>query len=258
MNTKPPILLAAFGSASPAGQAVYEHIAAWFGRRLAGHELAWGFTSGLVRRCWAERGRTVASPAEVLAAWRARGVPAAVVQSLHISPGEEFAPLTRLAVPGLRLALGRPLLDTPADVAAVAALVAAAFRPDAVNVVVGHGNAKRPEYNRSLLALAARLAAAHPDVVFATLEGEPGTAPLAAARATAARRGAAHFIPLLLVPGRHVEHDVLGRHADAWRQLLGAPPCTCAPPLGMNERALDLFARHSEVALAQLTGAGDG
>ena len=45
------------------------------------------------------------------------------------------------------------------DPGRVAALLAAELRPDAVNVLVGHGNAKHPEFNRPLADVAARLAA---------------------------------------------------------------------------------------------------
>lgn len=249
--------LVAFGSVVPEAREVYDALETEVRAAFPHEDVAWTFTSSIVRRRLAEQGRAVPASSELVRRAARKGGRRLVLQSFHVTPGQEFATMQALVYPPVRIEIGAPLLWTEADRSAVVAALRGQLRVDAVNVLVGHGNATQPEHNRALLELAAEFQAVHPRLVVGSLEGEqPGREPLLAARPfVAATGGRVHFLPLLLVPGGHLRHDVLGTHDESWRNLLGARHCSHAPTLGQLPAIRALYCEHLRQAHARLHGA---
>jgi sirohydrochlorin cobaltochelatase len=245
-----PVVLVAFGTREAAALPVYDAVATDLAARFPEHPLSWAFTSRTVRAHRQAQGLAAPSPVEAVAALRAAGYRQVVVQSLHISPGQEFNALLRLAEGDDDLLLGAPLLNGPADSAAVLDALTPEFVPGRPTLVVAHGNARHPPYNRPHLAFGTALRQRWPDAVLASLEGEPGPAPLDELVPRVAAAGRLHVVPLLLVDGGHVRHDVLGHQPTAWRARFGDAELTCAPPLGANPAVRTVVARHLAAALA--------
>jgi sirohydrochlorin cobaltochelatase len=253
MNS-PAIVLAAFGTSVPEAQEVFAGLMQAVRERFPACPVRLAFTSPRIRRKWAERGQPVPSPVEALTAFRDQGHRTAVVQSLLVVPGEEHTKLAETQVEGLDVVCGPPLLAAEEDYQAVVEVIGDARRPGRPNVLVCHGNDQHPAHNGPNLALARRLAERFDDVWVASVEGEPGLAPLAAVRTVAQRCGAVHFIPLMLVAGEHVRRDVLGDEPDSWRHQVGAVETSCAPPLGAEPRIIERYLSHLARARGRAVG----
>lgn len=168
---------------------------------------------------------------------------------MHIMPGQMDAELRRLSVQDVFVGFGLPLLASDADGEAVALALRAELRPDRLNVVAAHGNARHAEYNEPILDLARRLTDGRDNVVVASVEGEPGADDLEAHRGRAEALGGVHVLPLMLVAGDHVRNDILGDEPDAWVRRLDAKEVTCAPPLGDLPAVREVFFSHIAAAL---------
>lgn len=254
-QTTPAIVLVAFGTTSDKGREVFAVIEQAARQRYPQHEIFLAFTSQTVVNRLHKRGVQVRNLPETLAALQAQGYRQAVLQSLMIVPGQKNAEIAQLPTGTVQVAYGQPLMATPEDIRAVAAAVSADIASDRPTVFVTHGNSKYPRYNQALLDFAATVEAQYDNAVTCSVEGEPGLAKLPWARKHAAKAGAVHFVPLMLVAGDHIENDVLGDEPDSWKSLIGAPQATCSRPLGYNAGIRDIFFRHLDTAMTALPSA---
>jgi sirohydrochlorin cobaltochelatase len=195
---------------------------------------------------------TTYSPDEALAQLQAQGWQQAVMQSLHIVPGQEFEKLQQIKPNGMKIAIGSPLMSSETDIDAVINILAADFQPDRTNIIVCHGNSKYAHFNQQNITLAKRLRQKFPPIFVASVEGAVKITAIDSAK-EAITDGKVHFIPLMMVAGDHILNDVLSDEADSWKNRLGATTCTCATALGYNNKIINLFFNHLDTALAKLT-----
>ncbi len=255
---KPPILLVAFGTSVAEAQGALEHLDQRVRAAHPDREVWWAFTSGRILAKLRARGQTtlfarrvpLRSVAEAYEALAAAGHPRAVVQSLHVVPGEEYQKLRATPAPGLVLTHGRPLIQDRAAAAELARVLAPRFGgEDEVTVLCGHGNEQHPEYNELLLALDEHVRREYPTVFVACVEGEPDAdRALADARATGLPRVV--FLPVMVVAGDHVMNDVMGEHPDSWKSRLGLP-ARAEPGLGTDDGVVALFLERLAAALGE-------
>lgn len=240
------IVLSAFGTTTTAA-ATYEDIEKYFRLRFPGYAMVWAFTSSRVRHAVRSRGVDWKSPDEVLSDLHRQGCSRAVVQSLHIVPGEEYDKLVAAArTAAMPVAVGKPLLSSADDCSRViAALQGLLSVPDGQAVVLaGHGT-HHPEgaamYGLFNQCLRERLGR---NVYLSMVEGEPAwPAVHAAIRENGVR--SVLFVPFMLVAGEHIMRDVLGDHAGSWRSSLGGIDCTAVRRgLGCNETIREFFGDH--------------
>ncbi len=114
---EPAIVLTAFGTSTTAFD-TYRHIEEKVRVRFPDHDIRWAFTSGKVRRKVAqEQGKQLQDLPATLKQLQAAGISRVAVQSLYIVPGEEWQGVIQQSrqVPGLKVALGKPLLIEEAD-----------------------------------------------------------------------------------------------------------------------------------------------
>lgn len=255
---RPAIVLAAFGTSAAEARKVYDHIDVQARERYPGYEIRWAFTSGFVIRKLKEQGIVTQSPEEAVAELREAGFSRVAIQSFHIAPGQEFEELKQAKLPGMRVAIGGPLLASEEDMRRAIEIIAgedAELRDPSVPVVfAAHGNARHPQFNRQLVRLDVLLRDACPAAQVATVEGEPGAAGLAAAAKLARTAGRVHFIPFMLVAGVHIMEDVMGDDAKSWKQIVAAKSTTCSLPLGRRDGVLELFFSHLDDCLEELAG----
>jgi sirohydrochlorin cobaltochelatase len=250
--TQPSIVLVAFGTSVPEARKVFEYIDAAARKRYPGRDIRWAFTSEFIRKKLKARGVVTQSVEEVIADLRDRGIDRAVFQSLHVVPGQEFHEIGEANAAGIKVAVGKALMTTDADIAAVLDALSPEIKPDAANIVAAHGNDHHPEFNQQIIAFAQAIQAGKKNVFVCTVEGQPGTGGLQAARKLAAKTGKANFIPLMIVAGDHIQNDVLGDEKDSWKSLVDAKEATCAKPLGYNDAILAIYFRHIDEAMKEL------
>jgi sirohydrochlorin cobaltochelatase len=225
-TAKPAIVLAAFGTTTAAFD-TYRHFEAKVRERFPGYEIRWAFTSRQVRRKVArEKGRQLNDLPTTLKALKAAGVTRVAIQSLHIVPGEEWEQKVVQAsreIPGLKVALGKPLLSSPKDQEQVLKALALTFPKDLTAtavVLVAHGSPS-PEGTATYLAFSRLLRAHYPHqpVYLGTVSGKPTRAETLEAVKQSGATGVV-LMPFLFVAGEHVATDILGDNPESWKSEL--------------------------------------
>ena len=148
------------------------------------------------------------------------------VQSLHIVPGEEWDKKVvqeSRKIPGLKVALGKPLLSSRQDQERVLNALAQTFPKDLKDtavVLMAHGSPS-PEGTDTYLAFNRRLRARYPhqNVFLGTVEGKP-TKEEAFEAVKQANPATVVLMPFMFVAGEHVAKDMLGDDPESWKSEL--------------------------------------
>jgi sirohydrochlorin cobaltochelatase len=225
-TAKPAIVLAAFGTSTAAFD-TYSHFEQKVKERFPGYEIRWAFTSKKVRHKLAqEKGQQLNDLPSTLRELKAAGFNRVAVQSLHIVPGEEWDRKIveeSRKIPGLQVALGKPLLSGKQDQEQVLKTLARIFPRDLTGtavVLVAHGSPS-PEGTAAYLAFNRLLRSRYPhqNVFLGTVEGKPSREEtLKAVKQSQAT--AVVLVPFLFVAGEHVAKDILGNEPDSWKSEL--------------------------------------
>jgi len=259
---QPAIVLTAFGT-STAAQDTYRYMDDLARKRFYGYEIRWAFTSHKVRKkVWEERGQELKDLPQTLRELQTAGFTRVAVQSLHVVPGEEWEKKVVEAArqfPGLKVALGKPLLSSEADQVLVLEALGKTFPKDIKEtavVLVGHGS-PHPQGEAAYLAFERRLRSRYPgqNVFLGVVEGKPSRE---AALEAVVKSGATSvvFIPFLVVAGEHVDKDILGDDPKSWKsQLLKQRAYRFAETpkgLGYQDGIVQIFLDHLDEALRSL------
>jgi sirohydrochlorin cobaltochelatase len=222
----PAIVLAAFGTSTAAFD-TYQHFEMAVKQRFPDHEIRWAFTSRKVRHKVAqERGQKLNDLATTLRDLKAAGFTRVAIQSLHVVPGEEWEKKVveeSRKIPGLKVALGNPLLASQPDQERVIQTLAQTFPKDLQHnavVLVAHGSPS-PEGAATYLAFDRLLRSRYPhqNVFLGTVEGKPSrTEVMAALKQSSATT--VILRPFLFVAGEHVANDILGDGPESWKSEL--------------------------------------
>ncbi len=148
------------------------------------------------------------------------------VQSLHLVPGEEWEKkivAESRKIPGLKVALGQPLLSSQQDQERVLQALAQTFPKDLKNtavVLVAHGSPS-PEGTATYLAFNRLLRSHYPhqNVFLGTVEGKP-TRQEALEAVQKSPAATVVLMPFLFVAGEHVAKDILGNDPESWKSEL--------------------------------------
>jgi sirohydrochlorin cobaltochelatase len=219
----PAIVLAAFGTSTAAFD-TYQHFEKAVKQRFPDHEIRWAFTSRKVRhKVNQERGQKLNDLPTTLRDLKAAGYTRVAIQSLHIVPGEEWEKKVveeSRKIPGLKVALGKPLLASQQDQEQVIQALAQTFPKDLQHnavILVAHGS-PTPEGTATYLAFDRLLRSRYPlqNVFLGTVSGKPARPEVMAALK---QSGATTVIlrPFLLVAGEHVANDILGDGPESWK-----------------------------------------
>ena len=247
----PPIVLAAFGTTSPAMD-TYSHIDRAVKTAFPQHPVRWAYTSRMVRSHMNARcGANMKTPRQVLDELDRQGHRWTVVQSLHMINGHEFYRLLDAVREGsVRTSMGLPLLTSPEDYQEVAAVLLedGPVDPRTATVLIGHGT-DHPAW-AAYPALARVLESAGASVHVATIEDASA---MSKTVATLARSGArsVRLVPLMLVAGVHLQEDIAGDE-DSWKQAVeraGLSVSVDARGMGRLPAIIDIFIRHIREAL---------
>ena len=148
-TAKPAIVLAAFGTSTEAFE-TYHHFEEKVKERFPDYEIRWAFTSRKVRHKLAqEKGQKLNDLPTTLRELQADGYTRVAVQSLHIVPGKEWEKKVvaeSRKIPGLKVALGKPLLSSEKDQQQVLEALAQTFPKDLKDkavLLVAHGSPRR-------------------------------------------------------------------------------------------------------------------
>lgn len=225
---KTGILLVAFGSSRQQANLSLRRFDDKVRQRFPGLPARWAFTSGIIRERLADAGKKTDSVAKALQKMWFEKYDQVAVQPLHTVPGAEYSSVLADADAfrsGAQafgaVTVGGPLMTGPSDASRVADAVFASLPegrgPHDAVVLMGHGTWHPGDsaYDALLMEVQRR----DPLVFVATMEGRLTIADVRA-RLVAADVKSAFLVPLLSVPGRHVQKDMAGKEPDSWLSIL--------------------------------------
>jgi sirohydrochlorin cobaltochelatase len=263
-KAKPAIVLVAFGTSTKAFN-TYHHFEEKVKARFPDYDIRWAFTSVKIRHKLAqEKGQRLNDLPTTLRKLKAAGFTRVAVQSLHVVPGEEWGKKVvegSRTIPGLKVALGKPLLSSPQDQERVIQALAQTFPKDLKHtavVLVAHGSPS-PEGTATYFAFSRRLRAHYPqqNVFFGTVEGKPTREE---ALEAVKKSGADTVIlrPFLFVAGEHVANDILGDNPKSWKSELLKQKAYriegITQGLGYQDGVVNIYLDHLALALKSLSG----
>jgi sirohydrochlorin cobaltochelatase len=259
---KPAIVLVAFGTSTKAFD-TYKHFEAKVKERFPDHEIRWAYTSKIVReKLKEEQQRELPDLAQTLADLKAAGVAQVAVQSLHVVPGEEWEKKVKICqdTPGLKIALGQPLLSSLTDRKRVLESLAKDFPADPKDhavLLVGHGSPS-PAGTREYLSLYTLKFSKFKgkNVFFGVIEGQP---PIKNALAALKKSSASKvtIVPFMVVAGDHFINDIMGDQDSIKSDLLAAKPYEIQAVdkgLGFNDGIIQVYLDHLAAALDTFVG----
>ena len=255
-ESKTGTLLVAFGTSMDSGKPALDAIGKAYTDK--GGTVVWAYTSDIIRNKLAGEGKKIFSVNAALDECARLGIKELHIQSLHITPGEEFSMLERMIVKNLtknpgrfdKVLLGHPLLESEQDLDevtdAVLADIAAERKAGDAVVLMGHGNDRGPG-DLSMAAVHNAFLAKDPLVFLATVEGANSFERiLPQLKEKGVKR--VFLQPFMIVAGDHANNDLAGDEEDSWASQIKAEGITTLPRLkGLGEIAgvRAVFLRHS-------------
>jgi sirohydrochlorin cobaltochelatase len=230
------ILLVAFGSSEASAQVSFENIDRKVKSVYAGIPVHWAYTSHIIRKKLAARGKYLDSPEVALAKMQDEGFTHVAVQSLHTISGAEYDDLCRTIngfkqMGGFReIDLGCPLMFTQEDmrqtVDAIMNIIPKERTAGEAVVLMGHGT-HHPS-NAFYAALMFQLQLRDPNIFVGTVEGYPDV-DLIKDLVLRKRITKAYLIPFMSVAGDHAKNDMAGDEEDSWKSILTKAGIQCIP-----------------------------
>jgi sirohydrochlorin cobaltochelatase len=252
MNTKPVIVLCAFGTSTKA-RATYDYIGETISKNYPENEVRWAYTSTVDNKKLKKTGIIRHTLSEVYENLRQEGKTNVVVQSLHIVPGQEFhQKIVMVPSKGLDVKYGYPLLSDDEDMIRLFKALEPQFAPEneTITILCGHGNDHHPEFNAALIRMDEYLRKNRKNTFLATVEGQPGIEK-AFDDARNSGLGKVHFVPIMLVAGDHMMNDVMGDEEDSWKNRLAPMEAAAEKGMGYNNKVLRIFMDHIDRAMEQ-------
>lgn len=253
---KKATLLVAFGtsmeSAMPALNALDKAYA------QQGDPVIWAYTSDKIRRKLGKEGKSVLSVNAAMDKAAAMGISELHIQSLHVTPAEEYSQLERMVVKNItskpgrfsKVLLGSPLLVSSQDLQEVIQAVLTALPKERKTheavVLMGHGNDRGPG-DLVLAATHTAFQQQDPQVWLATVEGALSfDRVLPQLKAAGVKK--VWLQPFMIVAGDHANNDLAGPEADSWASRIraaGMEPVPYLKGLGELKGIQNIFLRHT-------------
>ncbi len=281
---RPAIVLAAFGTTDAEAVRSIMHIMERVEKAFPGYDVHLAFTSNIIRSVWRRRAGDAAfrqanpdipggiygikSALTTLAGIQERGARPVLVQSLHVTDGEEYCDLANLVKaledcktgrpslhpfpwigvgePALGVGDGRPRpLERAAE--ALAPLARRARETDASLVFLGHGNESLNQEVFARLEETLRRKCG-PRIHIGTVEAGPFAADIVKRIQESGIPSRRIFLaPLMVVAGDHARNDMAGDGDGSWAGVFranGFEVETHMIGLGSNDSWADIYVEH--------------
>ena len=281
---KPAIVLAAFGTTEVEAVHSILNIMERVEKAFPEYDVHLVFTSSIIRNIWHRRANDAAFRAEntdipekiygvrnilsTLAGIQEGGTRLILVQSLHVTDGEEYKDMTNLIKalaeyetqkparkPFPWIAVGDPALGVgdgkdqylERAAEALAPLARKAWETGSALVLMGHGNEHFPQevYGRLESVMRKKYG---PQVYIGTVEVAPFPEDIVEAIAGSENAPKTIFLaPLMVVAGDHARNDMAGDEEDSWLSIFEAAGYEVdvhLVGLGSNESWADIYVEH--------------
>ncbi len=253
-DQKTGILLVAFGSSAESAQISFDNIEEKVKAAYPDIPVKWAFTSQIIRKKLAKRGKLLDSPELALAKMLDEGYTHVAVQSLHTIAGAEYHDLRKVvgafqSMGGFAsVILGDPLIATQKDMELVTDAILATLpkerKKDEAVVLMGHGT--HHPANAFYGALMFQLQLNDPNVYLGTVEGYPDLDTiLRLLKKNSIKK--AYLVPFMSVAGDHAKNDMAGDQDDSWKSIITKAGIACFPVLkgtAEYDRFVDIWVDH--------------
>ncbi|MDR1086567.1 MAG: sirohydrochlorin cobaltochelatase [Deltaproteobacteria bacterium] len=281
---KPAIVLAAFGTTEVEALDSFTNILAQVEKAFPDYEVRLAFTSNIIRNIWHKRAQDAAfkkanpkidqrfynigNVFTELAEIQERGADIVLVQSLHVTDGEEFEDVLNLinSLKGIKtfqpslaplpwIGVGEPALGTGDGQTAYVTRAAKALGPlaeaakaqNAALVLMGHGNEHLTQTVFGKLQKSLRDTYG-PQIYIGTVEASPKAEDVVAELAKSADKPKKVLLaPMMIVAGDHARNDMAGDEEDSWASLLKAAGFDVESRLaglGLNNDWVNIYIEH--------------
>ena len=268
-STKKAIVVTSFGTTFDDARALnIESVEKAIQAAFPDYEVRRAFTSKIVMKRLAERGIIVNDLEKTLADLKKEGYSEVVVQTTHLTPGEEFDNKVMTAVNKHlqansfdKLVVGRPLLtyqgangqtdDFLVMANALRQQMPVLQLPGKAIVFMGHGSPNH--HNVAYGLLQDKLTALGLNAVVGVVE-ETDNPNFEDALELIKEKGYKQLVlmPLMLVAGDHANNDMAGDEDDSWKNLLtkeGFQVGVYLHGLGENKAVQDIYVQHVRDAI---------
>ncbi|MDR1038380.1 MAG: sirohydrochlorin cobaltochelatase [Deltaproteobacteria bacterium] len=281
---KPAIVLAAFGTTEVEALEAILNIESRVKAAFPAYDVHLAFTSNIIRDVWHGRANDAAFkkanpkvPAELytinnalteLAKIQEEGARLVLVQSLHVTDGEEYTDLAKLVdaldkyntvksvlKPFPWIGVGEPALGTgdgqpkyiDRAVQAIAPLAQQAKDAGSILVLMGHGNEHLTQQIYQKVEAALRKAYG-PQIYLGTVESPPHAPEIIEAiRKDSSAPKSVLLAPFMIVAGDHARNDMAGDEPDSWASAFkaaGFEVTSHLQGLGSNNSWADIYVEH--------------
>ena len=259
MKTKKALLVISFGTSyEETRKKTIERIEEDLKNTFPDRTFFRAWTSGVIRRKIKDRdGLVIPSVEEALEEIEKAGITDLLIQPTHIQAGGEYAGIMQAVRlyenTGMKIRIGRPLLDTEEDIKEMAGILTGLFsgaeKAD-MTVFMGHGSEKAALPVYKLLGEAFEQTG-HGDFVVGTVEFDPGIG-IVLDKVREQKPERVVLTPFLIVAGDHALNDMSGDEEDSWKNRIAAegPEVDCiVKGMGEYPQIRALFVRKAKEAL---------
>jgi len=259
-DSKPVIVINAFGSRLASGQKDLENVDRMVVARYPAYDIRWGFGGGPPREglksigqdTLFERKVPLKSLLEVYADLRSEGKRDVALVFLFLLPGSKGTDPHMMVgdTRGLNVEYGYPLLAPPQNIDRVADALSPRFGgADTATIVCTQGNGEAPTLNTPLLQMDSYLRKHYKNVFLTTLSGPPGNEPaFESVRQSGLKK--VKFIPLLFASGARLTYPIMSESKTSYKKQLGlAATCDCC--LGSIPEVIDIWMESIDWTLAK-------
>ncbi|MBP2632962.1 MAG: Sirohydrochlorin cobaltochelatase [Firmicutes bacterium] len=225
------------------------------------YEVKRAFTSYFIIKKLSERNIYVDTLSQALEKLKVEGVQEVIIQSTHLTPGEEYANKVIAVANEYKdvfkmLSIGRPALmfdgsdHTSDDFSIAVQAVKTQIQCNAADtevVFMGHGSPH--QHNPAFERLQKKLDEARENITIGVLEESdyPNIKDVLARLARKQNLKKVLLMPFLLVTGNHVAHDMNGEHESSWKNKIanaGYIVEVYLHGLGENSAMQDIYVQH--------------
>lgn len=254
---KRALVVVSFGATSAQARGAIENIEGYLARHMPDYDCFRAFTSNrIIARLRQEQGLTVLTPGQRMQQLLEDGYTEVLCQPLHILNGWEYEKMCQQIAPFTgqfeRFCLGKPMLTDFSDYEACCNIIAqnlALPQDGEALILMGHGSDHFSNAAYSQLENVMEYFGMD-SVLVGTVEGFPNLE-FICRRLQKKGIKTVTLMPLLIVAGEHVRHDMAGSQKTSWKTTLeqsGYVVNVCLTGLGEFPETADLFLRHLQQA----------
>lgn len=262
-DSKPVILIAAFGSSYETGQKNMEDFDTAVRETFSESDVYWGFTASFIVNKLEKEGKTtlferktpIIKIGNVFNYLKEKGYRDVLVINFLNMVGGEYREVLDTPTIGLNVKYVHPLLYYPENIQNVIHSLEPQFGEpsDTATIFCAHGNEKNLQFNSELIQMDNYLRENYTNTYLAVMEGTPEFAKVKEEVLSNSSIKKIKFIAFMLTYGDHLSNDVMGDEEDSFKSQLGLP-AEITDGMASNPDMQKVFLDRAKLVFSQFQG----